>query len=152
VAKVAKVAKVANGKVTGCWPTCLTKVANMANVTKVAKLISVFTTCLVAVGCAKNGFRRYGMTSYAELHRQRKLARPLYLELRALGLDVRVHKDPDAPSGYSLELVGSRSLSSGHADRLARRIEEAMPGVLKVLSSAWEEDLVAIRREGGLEV
>ena len=28
------------------------------------------------------------MTSYAELDRQRKLARPLYLELRTLGLDL----------------------------------------------------------------
>ncbi len=30
------------------------------------------------------------MTSYAEMDRLRKLARPLYLELRALGVDVWV--------------------------------------------------------------
>jgi len=30
------------------------------------------------------------MTSYAEMARQRKRARPLYLELRALGLGLRV--------------------------------------------------------------
>ena len=34
------------------------------------------------------------MSTYAELDRQLPLARPLYLELRALGLDLRAGEDP----------------------------------------------------------
>lgn len=88
------------------------------------------------------------MTSYAEMDRTRKLARPLYLELRALGLDVIAHEDSDAPSGYRIELVGARSLSPVHADRIRQRVEEATPGLLRVLWARGDEDLAAVRREG----
>lgn len=88
------------------------------------------------------------MTSYAEMDRTRKLARPLYLELRALGLDVIAHEDPDAPSGYRMELLGARSLSPAHADRIRRRVEESTPGLLKVLWARWDPDLRAVRQEG----
>ncbi len=65
------------------------------------------------------------MTSYAELDRLRKLARPLYLELRALDLDIIVHENPDTQSGYRIDLVGACSLSPAHLDRLQRRVDEA---------------------------
>jgi hypothetical protein len=44
------------------------------------------------------------MISYAELNRLRKLARPLYLELRVLGLDLRAVEDPEEPTGYGSRL------------------------------------------------
>lgn len=87
------------------------------------------------------------MSTYAEMDRLRKMARPLYLELRALCLEILAHEDPDTLSGYRLELVGLRSLSPCQADRLTRRVEEAIPGLVKVLWSRWDEDLEAIRKE-----
>ncbi len=51
------------------------------------------------------------MSTYAEMDRLRKLARPLYLELRALGLNLIAHEDPDTPSGYWIDLVGRKYLS-----------------------------------------
>ncbi len=90
------------------------------------------------------------MTTYAEMDRLRKLARPLYLELRALGLDLQTEEDPGTRSGYRLDLSGTRSLSPGHVNRLRRRVEEATPGLLRILWACWDEDLKAIRREGGM--
>ncbi|PLS84228.1 MAG: hypothetical protein CYG60_19030 [Actinobacteria bacterium] len=88
------------------------------------------------------------MTSYAEMDRLRKLARPLYLELRALGIDVWVTERPDAFTGYEVLAGGMRSLSPRHADRLRRCIDEHTAGLLKVMWARWDEDLEAIRREG----
>ena len=88
------------------------------------------------------------MTSYASLDRQRKQVRSLFLELRALGLNVRIHEDADDPSGCRLEVLGVRSLSPSHANRLERRVEEAKLGLLKVAWSRWDADLEAVRKEG----
>jgi hypothetical protein len=88
------------------------------------------------------------MSTYAEMDRLRKLARPLYLELQALGLEVRAEEDTEDPTGYVVLIGGLRSLSPTHADRLRRRIEETKPGLLKVLWARWGEDLEAIRGEG----
>jgi hypothetical protein len=44
------------------------------------------------------------MTSYAEMTRECKRARPLYLELRALGLGLRVKEEAADPTGCG-ELV-----------------------------------------------
>jgi hypothetical protein len=46
------------------------------------------------------------VSTYAELDRQLPLARPLYLELRALGLDLRAGEDPQEPTGYYVEVRG----------------------------------------------
>jgi hypothetical protein len=89
------------------------------------------------------------MTTYAETDRLHKLARPLYLELRALGLDLQAEEDSGTRSGYRIDLVGARSLSPGHVDGLRRRVEEATPGLLRVLWARWDEDLTAIRKEAG---
>ncbi len=88
------------------------------------------------------------MASYAELDRLRKLARPLYLELRALDLDVIAHEDPDTQSGYRIDLVGACSLSPAHLDRLQRRVDESTPGLLRVLWVKWDESLTAVLKEG----
>lgn len=84
------------------------------------------------------------MSTYAEMDRLRKLARPIYLELQALGLDLQAEEDAGTRSGYRIDLSGTRSLSPGHVDRLRRRVEEATPGLLKILWARWDEDLEAI--------
>ena len=58
------------------------------------------------------------MTSYAELNRQRKLARPLYLELRALDLNLHAGEDPQEPLDYCVEVRYLCSLSRAHAERV----------------------------------
>ncbi len=88
------------------------------------------------------------MTSYAELNRQRKLARPLYLEVRALGLDLRANEDPQEPLGYRVEVRGLCSLSEAHAERMTRRMKELRPGLVRILMGKWDADLGAIREEG----
>ncbi len=87
------------------------------------------------------------MTSYAEMDRLRKLSRPLYLELRARGIDVWVTERSDRPEGYEVH-AGMRSLSPRHADRLRRRMDEHTAGLVKVLWAKWDGDLEAIRKEG----
>ncbi len=88
------------------------------------------------------------MRTYAEMDRLHRLARPLYLELRALGLDVIAYEE-DAPSGYRIEIIGGESLSPAHVDKLQRRVDEATPGLLRVLWARWDENLTAVRKEAG---
>ena len=88
------------------------------------------------------------MSTYAEMDCLRKLARPLYLELRGLELEVRIEENTEDPTDYVVLIGGLQSLSSTHADRLRSRAEEAKPGLLKVLCARWDEDLEAIRGEG----
>ncbi len=87
------------------------------------------------------------MTSYAELERQRKRARPLYLELRALGFELYAHEDPEEPTGYALEVRGI--LYEADKDRVMRHIEELEPSLLRILMMGeWDPDYRAIREEG----
>ena len=89
------------------------------------------------------------MSVYAELGRIRKLARPLYLELRALGLELRAEEDLEDPTGYALLVGGLCSLSPEHADRIRRRVEENKVGLVRVLAfGKWGGDLGAVRGEG----
>ncbi len=88
------------------------------------------------------------MTSYAEMARERKKARPLYLELRALGLEPYAKEDSRDATGYRLRVAGLHSLSEAHAERIRRRVEESKPGLLRLLFSRWDPDLVAVQREG----
>lgn len=87
------------------------------------------------------------MTSYAEMAHRRKRARPLYLELCALGLEVRVERDGDCPAGYRLVVGGLRSLSPAHADRVRECILDNEVGITSILLDRWDPDLEAIRRE-----
>jgi hypothetical protein len=70
-----------------------------------------------------------GVVYYAEMNLQRRRARPLYLELRALGLQLIPCEDLEYQSGYHIEVLGLQSLSPAHADRVARRVEEYTPGL-----------------------
>ena len=65
------------------------------------------------------------MSSYREMARSgaSKQARALYLELRALGLEVRADDDTSGPANYRIVVGGLSSLSPVHADRLIRRVE-----------------------------
>lgn len=63
------------------------------------------------------------MSSYREMSSHRKQARALYLELRALGLEVRAEDDSEGPASYRIVIGGLSSLSPVHADRLMRRVE-----------------------------
>ena len=90
------------------------------------------------------------MSSYAEMARRRKQARVLYLELRALGLEVRVEDDAGNPSGHKVVVGGLRSLSPAHADRLMRLVRDNEIGLAKVLLERWDPDLHAVRTEGRL--
>ena len=87
------------------------------------------------------------MTSYAEMARERKRARPLYLELRALGLALCAKEDPHDASGYRVRVTGLYSLSEDHAERIRRRVEENKPALLRLLCSRWDPDLVAVQKE-----
>ena len=89
------------------------------------------------------------MSTYAEIDRLRKLARPLYLELRALGIELRAEEDLEDPMGYALLVEGLRSLSPSHADRIRRRVEENKVGLVRVVTlGKWDNDLGAVRGEG----
>ena len=55
------------------------------------------------------------MTSYAEMARERKKARSLYLELRALELELYAKEDPHDATGYRVRVVGLHSHSKTHA-------------------------------------
>lgn len=89
------------------------------------------------------------MSTHAETARERRRARPFYLELRALGLDVRVEEDLEEAPGCRVVVCGLRSLSPAHADRVARRVRCNEAGLLRLLlAGPWNPDLMAIRQEG----
>ena len=90
------------------------------------------------------------MSSYYDMARERKHARSLYLELRALGLDVRVEEVPEEPLCYRVVVGGLRSLSPVHADRVVRCVRSNEAGLVQVLLCRWDPDLHAVRREGNL--
>lgn len=90
------------------------------------------------------------MSSYQEMARHRKQARALYLELRALGLEVRAEDDANGPASYKIAVGGLSSLSPIHADRLMRRVEANELGLARVLLERWNPDLHAVRTEGRL--
>ncbi len=86
--------------------------------------------------------------SCAETASERKRARSLYLQLRALGLDVRAEKYPEDPTGYRAMVEGLYSLSETSKERLVRRAETNKHGLLKVWLNRRNADLAAIWREG----
>lgn len=90
------------------------------------------------------------MSSYAEMSRYRKQARALYLELRALGLEVRAEDDTSGLANYRIVVGGLSSLSPVHADHLMRRVEANELGLARVLLERWNPDLHAVRTEGRL--
>ena len=76
-------------------------------------------------------------------------ARALYLELRALGLAVRVVDDPKGgPLDYGIVVDGLRSLPGSLARSINRRVRENEEGLVRVILDRRDPDLEAVRREG----
>ena len=76
-------------------------------------------------------------------------ARPLYLELRALRLEVRVEDDPDGDTlDFRVALGGLHRLSETHAQSVRQRIMKSEEGLVQLILDLHDPDLNAIRREG----
>lgn len=88
------------------------------------------------------------MSSYADIARKRKKARPLYLGLRALGLDLWVEEDACDPTGYRIIVEGPASVPQARTRRILPRVRENKAGLIKVLLFHYDPDLHAVRREG----
>ena len=75
--------------------------------------------------------------------------RAFYLELRALGLEVRVEDDPDGETlDFRISLGGLHRLSEIHAQTVRRRVLESEEGLVELILDRRDPDLNAIRREG----
>ena len=76
-------------------------------------------------------------------------SRPLYLELRALGLEVRVEDDPDGRAlDFRVALGGLHCLSETHAKSVRQRVMESEEGLVQLILDLRDPDLNAIRSEG----
>jgi hypothetical protein len=76
-------------------------------------------------------------------------ARPLYIELRALGPEVRVQDNPDiGPLDYGIVIDGLSTLPDGRSSRLRRRIMDNEEALVKIVLDWRDPDLHAIRSEG----
>jgi len=76
-------------------------------------------------------------------------ARPLYLELRALGLEVRAEDDPDGETlDFRISVGGLHRLSETHAQSVRQRVLESEEGLVQLILDQEDPDLNAIRREG----
>ena len=78
-------------------------------------------------------------------------ARALYLELRALRLEVRVEDDPSGAGDtldFRVALGGLHRLSETHAQSVRQRVMESEEGLVQLILDQWDPDLNAIRREG----
>ena len=78
------------------------------------------------------------MTSYAEMARQRKRARPLYLELRALGLGLHLKEEAADPTGYELVMTGAGSLSQVRTDQLRRDRDALLDSLVEIGAEALD--------------
>ena len=87
------------------------------------------------------------MPSYAEMARERKKARSLYLELRALQLELYVKEDPRDATGYRVRVAGLHSLPETQAELIRRRVEASKPGLLRILFGRWDPDVLTIQQE-----
>lgn len=76
-------------------------------------------------------------------------ARSLYLELRALGLEVRIEDDTDSdPLDFRVAVEGLHSLSEARAKSVRQRVLESEEGLVQLILDRRDPDLNAIRREG----
>ncbi len=75
-------------------------------------------------------------------------ARPLYLELRALDLDLWVEEDTGDPTGYRIVAEVPVSLPRLHLEGLMLRVRDNKVGLIEMLLCPYDADLHAIRREG----
>jgi hypothetical protein len=76
-------------------------------------------------------------------------ARPLYIELRALGVTVQVEANSDlGPLDYGLVIDGlSAALPEGRSRRLRERILDNEEALVRIVLDRRDPDLHAIRSE-----
>lgn len=75
--------------------------------------------------------------------------RALYLELRALGLKVRVEDDPDGGVlDYRLALDGLPAIPKARARHVVRRVLDNQDELVRLVLDSRDPDLHAIRGEG----
>jgi hypothetical protein len=85
------------------------------------------------------------------MRRGANTARPLYLEVRALRLEVRVHDDPRGTGDvldYGIVLGCLLLLAVPHVRCVTRRVLENENDLVRLLANEQNPDLRAIRREG----
>ncbi len=77
------------------------------------------------------------------------MARALYLELRALRLEVRAEDDPDGDIlDFRIVIGGLHTLPESHARRIKQRVRDNEEGLVHLVLDGSDQDLDAIRREG----
>ena len=75
-------------------------------------------------------------------------ARPLYIELRALGITVQVEDNPDlGPLDYGLVIDGLSALPDGRSRHLRKRIMDNEEALVRIVLDQRDPDLHAIRSE-----
>ncbi len=85
------------------------------------------------------------------MNRGADVARSLYLELRALRLEVRVEADTRGAGGvldYGIAVDVFHSLSVAEVSSVTRRILDNENDLVRLLANERDPDLRAIRREG----
>lgn len=76
-------------------------------------------------------------------------ARSLYLELRALNLELWVEEDPKGgPLDYGIEVTGLYRLPEPLAEEVRERIGRNEEGLVRVLLDHRDPDIRAVRAEG----
>ena len=76
-------------------------------------------------------------------------ARSLYLELRAIGLELWVEDGPDGgPLDYGIGAAGLQQLSGARQKRVRQRIERNEEELVRVLLDQRDPDIRAVRAEG----
>jgi hypothetical protein len=85
------------------------------------------------------------------MNRGADLARSLYLELRALRLELRVEADSRGAGrvlDYGIVVDDFHSLSVAEVSSVTRRILDNENDLVGLLANEWDPDLRAIRKEG----
>ena len=76
-------------------------------------------------------------------------ARSLYLELRAVGLELWVEDDPErGPLDYGIEFTGIHKVPGGKAEEVRESIRRNEKGLVRVLLDHRDPDIQAVRAEG----
>ena len=76
-------------------------------------------------------------------------ARPLYIELRALGVTVQIEANSDlGPLDYGLVIDGLSALPDDRSRRLRERIMDNEEALVRIVLDRRDPDLYAIRSEG----
>lgn len=79
-----------------------------------------------------------------------RLARPLYLEMRAHGLEILAQADPAEPDGYRVLVATNtlRALDPRTEERIRERVRANRAGLARVLLDQANPDVKAVLQEG----